>query len=295
MHCSVLPRRVPTRADVRRVLATAAVAVVAVALVLGRHGQFTDVGRPELLAPVLLGVLCTCAPLLAGSAAPVTVVLVLAAADLVNSLGRSSAWLVPLGYAGDVPWRTAVSASLLVAVGPALFGVARRRSVPLLLVSIAAVAAPGPVAAALLGPDGRSGPSLVLGFALGTLLVGAVTAPAWVVGVFLRRGAERRESQEREVRELAARVLQEERMFIARELRGLVLADLGRIADLAGGAAARGRDERGVDEARMQLREIADGGRTTLTTMRRLLDVLRASTPSGAHAAGPGARSGGTR
>lgn len=294
MNRSVPPRRVPTWADVRRALVTSVVAVVAVVSVLRGYGQLPDTGRPELLVPVVLGILCTCAPLLAGGTAPVTVVVVLAVADLVNSLGRSSAWLVPLGYAGDVPWRTAVSATLLVAVVPALFGVARRRSVPVLLVSIALVAAPVPLGAALLSPAGPD-PTLVLGFALSALLVGAVTSPVWVVGVFLRHGAERRESQERDMRELAARVLQEERMFIARELRGLVLADLERLRDRADEAVARGGDARGVDEARTRLREIAGAGREALTTMRRLLEVLRASAPSSAPPAGPGWPTGGTR
>ncbi|MFJ6569386.1 sensor histidine kinase [Streptomyces sp. NPDC091292] len=146
-------------------------------------------------------------------------------------------------------------------VGVALYTVAakepRRRSATALGCSLGAVAA-----ALILVPRPVPAPEVASGIAFASLLM---TLP-WLVGTALR--------EQRSYAELAARqAVADERLRIARELHDVVAHHLTVITVRA--EIARAVTSTNPQEAERTLALVGTAGRTALTEMRRMLEVLR--------------------
>jgi signal transduction histidine kinase len=115
----------------------------------------------------------------------------------------------------------------------------------------------------------------------------------WAIGLAVRSRRETTEVRVREAeeranveRQRAGRVLAEERLRIAQELRDVVAHSMSVIAVQAGVGAHM--LERSPDQARAALDAISATSRGTLTEMRRLLGVLRDTDGARVHSPTPG-------
>jgi signal transduction histidine kinase len=154
-----------------------------------------------------------------------------------------------------------------VGAGYALYVVAlmrdRPRSEPTLLIAVL-----GGVGVVSLVVGGSAAP---LGPDLGSVVVGVVVlAGSWTVGRAVR---ERRRFAQQAADRLVERVVEEERLRIARDLHDIVAHGLSLIVVKAG--TANHVSSVRPEEARDALQVIETTGRAALVEMRRMLEVLR--------------------
>jgi signal transduction histidine kinase len=140
-----------------------------------------------------------------------------------------------------------------------------RRSVTALVVALPVAASGVYLGEALITPAGNRQDAAGIA-ALVLLVIGG----AWTAGFVVRS---RRAEARRQERRRAERVLDEERLRIARDLHDIVSHNLSLIAVKAGVAAHVA--EADPQEARTALRVIEETSRAALTEMRRTLGVLR--------------------